>query len=382
MARAAGAFLYWHGAEALPSAVWQAWRGICDLTIFGSEQAALGRTDGVVRHSFRLGTLRRAEREAIWKHVSNEPAPSMVQDRLLSVGEIALVARAAPGGHAAMQQACRGFLEPFSDILQPVACPFSWDDLVLAPDVRRQLEEFEQQARLRWPVYEEWGFERLCPSSKGIAAMFAGPSGTGKTMAAQVIARSIGLELYRVDLSGVMNKYIGETEKRLRQVFDHCERASVVLFFDEADALFGQRTQTKDAHDRFANIQVDYLLQRMEQYDGIAILATNRKNDVDKAFLRRLRFSIDFLAPGPEERLALWQRALLPESPSGEPLLDAIDWRFLAEKLALSGADIKTAALGAAFLARAEETRIGMRHVLAAAKREMLKQGAVLRTNS
>jgi len=260
-------------------------------------------------------------------------------------------------------------------------CPYTSDDLVLTADTRRQLDEFEQQARLRWPVYEEWGFERLCPLGKGITALFAGASGVGKTMAAQVLARSLDLELYRVDLAGVVNKYIGETEKRLKQVFDYCERASVMVLFDEADALFGQRMQVKDAHDRFANIEIDYLLQRMEQFSGIAVLATNRKNDLDKAFMRRLRFVIDFLPPGPEERMSLWRRALLPQAPSGEALLDDIDWSYLAEKLTLTGADIKAAALGAAFLARAANTRIGMRHVIAGARREMIKHGIVLRTS-
>jgi SpoVK/Ycf46/Vps4 family AAA+-type ATPase len=182
-----------------------------------------------------------------------------------------------------------------------------------------------------------------------------------------------------VDLSGVMNKYIGETEKRLKQVFDACERANVLLFFDEADALFGQRTQVKDAHDRFANIEIDYLLQRMEQFEGVAILATNRKGDLDKAFVRRIRFILDFVPPGAAERLALWQRALLPSSPSGEELLDSIDMNFLAHKMTMTGAEITAAALSAAFLARAQGTRICMHHVLHAARREMSKNGTVVR---
>jgi SpoVK/Ycf46/Vps4 family AAA+-type ATPase len=187
------------------------------------------------------------------------------------------------------------------------------------------------------------------------------------------------MDLYRVDLAGVMNKYIGETEKRLKQVFDACERANVLLFFDEADALFGQRMQVKDAHDRFANIEIDYLLQRMEQFDGIAILATNRKGDLDKAFLRRLRFIVDFLPPSPTERLALWRLALPATTPAGQPLLEAIDWEFLATKLTMTGADIKAAALGAAFLARAAGTRISMAHILNAARRELTKHGVVVR---
>src|SRR5437763_7795255 len=164
----------------------------------------------------------------------------------------------------------------------------------------------------------------------------------------------------RVDLAGVMNKYIGETEKRIKEVFDLSERGNVLLFFDEADALFGQRTQVKDAHDRFANIEIDYLLQRMEQFDGIAVLATNRKGDLDSAFLRRIRFIVDFMQPGPAERLAIWHRVLPERAPSGEPLIESIDWDFLAATLNMSGADITAAALSAAFLARAEGTRIGM----------------------
>src|SRR6185503_6939681 len=170
-----------------------------------------------------------------------------------------------------------------------------------------------------------------------------------------------------------------ETEKRLKQVFDACERANVLLFFDEADALFGQRMQVKDAHDRFANIEIDYLLQRMEQFDGVAILAPNRKSDVDKAFLRRLRFIVDFVQPGPAERRVLWQLALVPRAPGGDELLDAIDWDFLADRLPMTGADIKNAALCAAFLARSEGARIAMPHLLAAVRRELTKHGVVLR---
>jgi SpoVK/Ycf46/Vps4 family AAA+-type ATPase len=245
--------------------------------------------------------------------------------------------------------------------------------------VRRQLEELAAQARLGTEVLEDWGFERLCRMGRGLNVLFAGPSGTGKTMAAQVVARALGRELYRVDLAGVVNKYIGETEKRLKLVFKACERSAVVLFFDEADALFGQRTQVKDAHDRYANIQIDYLLQRMEQFDGVAILATNRKNDLDTAFLRRLRFIVDFLTPGPHERLALWRIALLPRSPSGEELLDGIAFEWLADNLVLTGADIKSIALAAAFLARSQGTRIRMEHLMHAARRENNKHGAAWR---
>jgi SpoVK/Ycf46/Vps4 family AAA+-type ATPase len=198
-------------------------------------------------------------------------------------------------------------------------------------------------------------------------------------MAAQILARSLGMEIYRVDLAGVMSKYIGETEKNLRQIFDACERANVLLFFDEADALFGQRTQVKDAHDRFANIEIDYLLQRMEQFDGIAVLATNRRADMDSAFLRRVRFIIDFLPPGIAERRRLWTLVLPGRSPTGEALLDPIDWDHLAQRLDMTGAEIKLAAMGAAFLARSQNVRIGMAHVLHAARRELSKRGVIVR---
>ena len=213
-----------------------------------------------------------------------------------------------------------------------------------------------------------------------MTALFAGPSGTGKTMAAQVLARSLGLELYRVDLAGVVNKYIGETEKHLRAVFAACERAPVMLFFDEADALFGKRMQVNDAHDRFANIEVDYLLQRMEQFDGVAVLATNRKGDLDTAFMRRLRFTIDFAPPTIAERELLWRLALEGSADTdGRPLVGEVDWPGLARELDLTGAGIKAAALSAAFLARTEEAPIDTRHLLAAARRELEKQGVVVR---
>jgi ATPase family associated with various cellular activities (AAA) len=380
-ARLAGGILYWHDADGVHPRVWQVASGYSSLTLFGSQIALPSFTATLAaRQSVRLLSLTRSSRIALWKQVTNQPVPDMIADWLLAPGEIVQAARVAPAGWEAIAEACQGNLHlgP-SELFTPLACPYTWDDIVLSPALREHLTELEQQVCLRWPVYEDWGFERLCPLGRGITAMFAGPSGTGKTMAAQVLARSLGMKLYRVDLAGVMNKYIGETEKRLKQVFEACERANVLLFFDEADALFGQRTQVKDAHDRFANIEIDYLLQRMEQFEGIAILATNRKGDLDKAFLRRIRFIVDFMQPGPAERLSLWRRALQARSPEGEELLDDIDWEFLADQMNMTGADITAAALGAAFLARAEGSRITMNHILHAARREMTKHGVLLR---
>jgi SpoVK/Ycf46/Vps4 family AAA+-type ATPase len=381
LGRLTGSVLYFNNGEGIGQKIWQTTGGYSGVIITGTPgKAARGAKSPAVKRSFVLPPLRREARIALWKTLSAEEPPHVVEEWLLRPAEIAAAALVASAGPDAVTAVCQENLQAVPDeLFAPLACPFTWDDIVLPPNLRSHLAEVEHQVRLRWHVYEEWGFERLRPLGRGITALFAGPSGTGKTMAAQVLARSLGLRLLRVDLAGVMNKYIGETEKRLKQVFDMCERANVMLFFDEADALFGQRTQVKDAHDRFANIEVDYLLQRMEQFDGIAVLCTNRKGDLDKAFMRRIRFIVDFFPPGPAERMALWQRALRPKSPSGEDLLDPIDWGFLAHRLNMTGADITAAALSAAFLARSEGRRIGMSHVLHASQRELSKHGVIVR---
>jgi hypothetical protein len=378
MAHATGALPYWRDGETIPAADWSRLCRLTPLTLRGERQAPANATFAV-----ELRPLSAAQRTQVWGHYSAAPPPEVIVTNQLTPGEIALVARAMQrdpaGGMDGIRDALRRAMPVQNDLLQRLPCPYDWDDLVVPADLLRQLQDFENQVRLRWDVYENWGFQRLTHLGNGISALFGGPSGTGKTMAAQVLARSLGLDLYRVDLAGVVNKYVGETEKRLRDVFDACERVGALLFFDEADALFGSRMQVKDSHDRFANIEIDYLLQRIERFDGIAILATNRKSDLDAAFLRRLRFVVDFLMPAPAERLALWQRALLPASPAGEPILDGIDWDFLSARLELTGAQIKAIALGAAFLARSEERLIGMRHVIAATQREMTKNGSMLR---
>jgi ATPase family associated with various cellular activities (AAA) len=374
MARQSNAIAYWRDADAVPAAIWTQARALGCMVMRGRRQP------GPSGHAIMLDALPTGLRYAAWAHWSTAPAPTIVTTQRLTPAEIQRCASAGNGVNTeAMRVALRRAVPVQSELLTLLPCPYDWDDLVVHADVERQLREFETQVRLRWSVMEEWGFDRLAHLGHGISALFGGPSGTGKTMAAQVLARALGLDLYRVDLAGVINKYVGETEKRLRDVFDACERAGALLFFDEADALFGSRMQVKEAHDRFANIEIDYLLQRIERFDGVAILATNRKNDLDPAFLRRLRFVVEFLAPRPAERLALWRRALLPEAPSGDVILDDIDWDTLAERLQLTGADIKSAALAAAFLARAEGERIGMRHVLAAAQRELTKHGATMR---
>jgi hypothetical protein len=381
-ARLSNAAVYWRGANRVDPRIWRSVHGRVPCTIWGmSAEAAWPAQSGIVRCAFTLPQLSQAERRRLWSQLAIGPAPRAVAEAPLLPAEIAAAALSAPAGPEAVNETCNALLyRSPGDLFSALPLPFIWEDIVLPPGLRAHLDELESQVRLRFAVLEDWGFERLTPLGRGISALFAGPSGTGKTMAAQVLARSLGLALRRVDLSAVINKYIGETEKRLKLVFDACERDNVILFFDEADALFGQRTQVKDAHDRFANIEINYLLQRMEQFDGLAILATNRKEDLDRAFLRRLRFIVDFLPPGPAERRVLWRKSLSGRTPEGQELLeDAIDWDGLANKLDLTGAAIKSAVLGAAFLARAQNSRIGMNHILAAVRREMSKQGRVLR---
>ncbi|MDD5034282.1 MAG: AAA family ATPase [Methylococcaceae bacterium] len=380
-----GAAVYWHGAEALDEKIWRKIKPHAALSFATSANPIQSGVEqgNAIHRAYGVPFLSRSKRVEAWRHLTKrEEIPEAVNEWTLTPVEIKRIVPLAFLGGATVNEACRNLLHrESSELFASLPCPYTWSDIVLQAAVKRQLEELEAQAKLRCSVYEDWGFGKLCPLGKGISALFAGPSGTGKTMAAQVLTRSLERELYRVDLSAVVNKYIGETEKRLKKVFDDCERSGVVLFFDEADALFGNRTQVKDAHDRFANIEVDYLLQRMEQFNGVAILATNRKNDVDTAFLRRLRFIVDFVPPGFEERLALWKKALPETAPDGEIILDAIDWSLLADKLPMTGADIKNAAIGAAFLAKSAGIRIRMGHVIYAARREMAKQGITLRSS-
>jgi AAA+ superfamily predicted ATPase len=368
-ARAIGGLAYFRDADAATAGDWALAHTLGQPFLRAAREGA-----GAVT-SIAIKPLTIAQRRALWRARSPAPAPALLTTLRLTPAQVIALA-SAPENTAVPSSR---YSRPDHALLAELPCPYSWDDLVLPADVAQQLRAFEDQVRLRWSVYEEWGFSRLTHLGAGIAALFGGPSGTGKTMAAQVIARSLGLALYRVDLAGVVNKYVGETEKKLREVFDACEHAGVLLFFDEADALFGGRMQVKDAHDRFANIEINYLLQRIESFDGVAILATNRRGDIDQAFLRRLRFVVDFLSPRPHERMALWRRALAERAPDGEAILGEIDWDFLAERLPMTGAEIKNTALAAAFMAKAQGKRIGMDQIIPAAERELAKQGNKLR---
>ncbi|MBL0011649.1 MAG: ATP-binding protein [Nitrosomonas sp.] len=249
-----------------------------------------------------------------------------------------------------------------------IAAKAEWEQLVLPPEQKALLRQITDQVAQRNRVYDTWGFREKMNRGLGINALFAGESGTGKTMAAEVIANELQLDLFRIDLSAVVNKYIGETEKNLRKLFDAAEDSGAILFFDEADALFGKRSEVKDSHDRYANIEINYLLQRMESYRGLAILATNMKSALDKAFMRRLRFIVDFPIPGIEERKEIWRKVFPPDTPVDQVL----DYQRLAA-LNMTGGSIQNVALNAAFLAAQDGGRVTMPLVLNAARTELRK---------
>jgi SpoVK/Ycf46/Vps4 family AAA+-type ATPase len=249
---------------------------------------------------------------------------------------------------------------------------FTLDDIVLPPDRIAQLRELVANVTHASQVLDTWGFGAQLPYGRGVAALFSGLSGTGKTMAAQAIAHELRTDAFIVDLSRVMSKYVGESEKNIDVAFRDAERAGAVLQIDEAEALFSKRTDAKDSHDRYANFLVSFLLHRMESFDGVAILTTNFGRTVDQAFLRRLRFVIEFPRPDADAREAIWRRCL----PAGAPVSSDVNLRFLARRFELSGGNIRSITLRAAFLAVADGAGgIDMRHLVTATRAELLKLG-------
>ncbi|HEX8262344.1 MAG TPA: ATP-binding protein, partial [Allosphingosinicella sp.] len=271
-------------------------------------------------------------------------------------------------------EACRQFARPrMDDLARRVEGRAEWKDLILPEAQLRTLRAMAAQVRHRATVYESWGFgARSMGRGLGISALFAGPSGAGKTLAGEVLGAELELDVYRIDLSAIVSKWIGETEKNLRRVFDAAEEGCAILQFDEADALFGKRSEVKDSHDRHANIEVSYLLQRLEEYRGLSILTTNLKNNIDPAFLRRIRFIVDFGFPEPAERVAIWRGIFPKETPLGD-----LDFERLGQ-LNLAGGSIRNVAVAAAFLAAGDGSkrqRVEMSHILAAARTEYEKSG-------
>jgi DNA polymerase III delta prime subunit len=272
--------------------------------------------------------------------------------------------------------ACRTQSSPkLGALARKIEPKYAWGEIVLPEDNLAQLKELCEQARHRHRVYGEWGFDRKLSLGKGLNALFSGPPGTGKTMAAEVIASELQLDLYRIDLSQVVSKYIGETEKNLHQIFLEAQAGNAILFFDEADALFGKRSEVKDAHDRYANIEVGYLLQKMEEYEGVAILATNLSQHIDEAFLRRMHFVVEFPFPDQQYRKRIWQVVF----PQEAPLAEEVDFDVLAREIKLAGGNIKNIALAAAFYAAGNGRVIQMPHLLQAARREHQKLGRTWR---
>ena len=249
----------------------------------------------------------------------------------------------------------------------------TWHDLVLPDATLRQVRDTASAIRHQHVVYAKWGFGQRLAASRGLKILFAGASGTGKTMTAAVVARDLGLDLYKIDLSAVVSKYIGETEKNLDRIFRAAHSSNAILFFDEADALFGKRSEVNDAHDRYANIEVAYLLQKMEEHDGAVILASNLSRNIDQAFSRRMHYVVEFPLPAEPQRDQLWRGMFPPDA----PLAADVDFTFLARQFPISGGDIKNVVLAAAFLAAQDGQVITMRHLIDAMRQQSIKRGKV-----
>jgi hypothetical protein len=358
-------------------------------------QRFLTRADGVLfvdldeagleserqRMPFEIAKPTPEEQEQLWRAALQDRADGvtvrLAEQFAFDLNEIRHIAATLLAEHPqngalpveSLWQACRVAARAgMEQLAQRIDAKATWERLVLPAEQMALLRRIPQQVHQRNRVYEQWGFREVMNRGLGINALFAGESGTGKTMAAEVIANELGLDLFRIDLSAVVNKYIGETEKNLRRLFDTAEDSGAILFFDEADALFGKRSEVKDSHDRYANIEINYLLQRMEAYRGLAILATNMKSALDKAFMRRLRFIVEFPFPGAAERREIWQRVF----PAKTPLADPLDYAYLA-RLNLSGGSIHNVALNAAFEAAQTGGPVTMAMLLSAVQAEFKK---------
>jgi hypothetical protein len=328
-----------------------------------------------------------------WQRLTGNTFPSDQLHRLVSLHPLpvpairdvwrmarAIAAAESLGGETApdlthVQQACRTHAgTPVSSLARRIEPKHRWAELVLPKEQLDQLAAICSHARHASIVYGEWCFERRLSLGKGLNVLFSGPPGTGKTMAAEVIAAELGVALLKIDLSQIVSKYIGETEKNLRQLFDQAALANAILFFDEADALLGKRSDVKDAHDRYANTETAYLLQKMEEFAGISILATNLRQNMDDAFTRRMRFIVEFPFPEDDDRLRIWRSVW----PAEVPLAADIDLSLLAQRFRLSGGSIRNVALSAAFLAAEQRANVSMHHLLRATRRELQKMGRLV----
>jgi ATP-dependent 26S proteasome regulatory subunit len=297
-----------------------------------------------------------------------------IRDAVASARDMA-AQRGVPLQVEDLSLAARAHSNPrLSSLARKIEPRYAWRDIILPDDQLDLLHELVATVRGRPLVLDEWGVRRKLVSSAGVPILFAGDPGTGKTMAAEIIAQELGLDLYKIDLSTVVSKYIGETEKNLEKIFNEAQSSNAILFFDEADAIFGKRSEVKDAHDRYANIEISYLLQRMEMYDGVTILATNLRANLDDAFTRRLHFSVDFPFPKEEDRLRIWQTLFPPDVPREADL----DFGLLARRFKLAGGNIRNIIVSAAYLAAADGQRVTMAHLLHGTRRELQKMGRLV----
>jgi ATPase family associated with various cellular activities (AAA)/Winged helix domain, variant len=301
-------------------------------------------------------------------------SPGQIEDTIATAADLATLADSAKVDAAALVAAARQQTDnEVGNLALKIVSRHGWDDIVLPAATRARVKELASAIGNRHVVYHDWGFARRVAAGTGLKAMFTGASGTGKTMTAGVIARELGFDLYKIELSGVVSKYIGETEKNLDRIFGAVRAANAMLFIDEAEAMLGKRSEVKDAHDRYANIEVAYLLQKLEEHDGVVILASNLKRNIDDAFARRMHYVIEFPLPDELHRKKLWRGMFPPEVPLG----DDVDFDFLAKQFDLAGGDIRNVALDAAFLAAQDGRCITMKQLVRALARQLAKQGKI-----
>ncbi len=379
----AGAVLAWRTGEVAHLWPRGAWPPPVQALILESGETPPALDRFAVYHT-ALPVMDREERSAMIARLapastdwSEATRTALAERRALTPGEIRRLGRIAPGEDSeALSVANQSHAAVMGELAQRVVSEIGWDDLVLPEKMKSHLADLAFECRARSEVWSDPKIRRLFGRERGLVALFQGPPGTGKTMSAQVIANDLGLDLYRIDCATVTSKYIGETAKNLRRIFARARKIDAVLFFDEADALFARRTEVKDSHDRHANADTSYLLQLIEgEFDGFAILATNRMNDMDPAFMRRIRYVFDFPRPTPQQRGEIWRRSASVLLPADATLEMEGLWPVLADCLDITGAQIKTTLLSAHFAARRRAETLGPDDILRAAEREFAKEG-------
>jgi hypothetical protein len=349
--------------------------------IIGETDEEISPVEGLVDLRVELQPLSLEERDRLWRQLlpgsigwPEQELTALVRRHNAVVGQIVEAANKSVGSAREASEALReSSRRRLGELAQQMISSFTWDDLIIPPALRQTLQDFYYEAGERAVLWEQPAVKRLFPQGKGLFALFSGLPGTGKTMAAQVVANALQLDLFRIDLSSVVSKYVGETSKNIERILTRAQRMDIVLLFDEADALFGKRTEIKDAHDRFANTDTNYLLQAIEQYPGVAILSSNKKNNMDEGFLRRLRYVMDFPRPDATQRLALWRR--ISAELGGAEAAVKLDpgLQQLAAMAELTGAQIKFALLSALFIATREKSTLTIRHVVQGLEKELLK---------